>query len=489
MPGPGFCFTTRLETVDDFIGRFHAACDKGSLFLKTATKLPTGERCEFKILLANKSPVLAGSAVVLEVFEGTTNRFGQPGVRLGIEQLSPESEDVFARLLAMRESKRTAALPQKELKAPARHATIAGMPALRQPLPPKKFSVPDIVPVAKTVTVPDIMPRTKPPGPPPGRGDVTLSRVKPQSASPVEVRAEGSNETRAATPIPEPVPAVEAAPVHVSRALAAPVAIAAPPIVEPPVVVAPPVVEEPPVVVAPPPVAPEPSILLAPEPPAVVAPEPPAVVAPEPPAVVAPEPARVETRTPGSSYVLPANPLMNISDESLGGFVECTLHEVAAEELVPPDGMYAQPEPGAVPEPISNELTTDATTPVIVPPTRLYELPRRRRRIAMTAGAAVAVIGIAIALWMTRGTNDHVAITVPDLSSIAQPQAAQAQPAPQVSTVAPAPPAEREIRKSVTRSVAPAHPVNHAVVPHARPASVTTKQPAPKAPVIERVPI
>jgi hypothetical protein len=34
-----------------------------------------------------------------------------------------------------------------------------------------------------------------------------------------------------------------------------------------------------------------------------------------------------ETRTPGSELVLPANPLMNLSDESLEGYVDCTLYE------------------------------------------------------------------------------------------------------------------------------------------------------------------
>lgn len=34
-----------------------------------------------------------------------------------------------------------------------------------------------------------------------------------------------------------------------------------------------------------------------------------------------------ETRTPGSELVLPANPLMNLSDASLEGYVDCTLYE------------------------------------------------------------------------------------------------------------------------------------------------------------------
>ncbi len=35
----------------------------------------------------------------------------------------------------------------------------------------------------------------------------------------------------------------------------------------------------------------------------------------------------VQPRTPGADFVLPANPLMNLSDESLEGFIDCTLYE------------------------------------------------------------------------------------------------------------------------------------------------------------------
>ena len=40
-----------------------------------------------------------------------------------------------------------------------------------------------------------------------------------------------------------------------------------------------------------------------------------------------PTPPPDETRTPGSDFVLPANPLMNLTDESLQGYVDCTLYE------------------------------------------------------------------------------------------------------------------------------------------------------------------
>jgi hypothetical protein len=53
---------------------------------------------------------------------------------------------------------------------------------------------------------------------------------------------------------------------------------------------------------------------------------------PEPKTDVSPDPAIASPlvdseRTPGSDLVLPANPLMNISDHSLEGFVDCTLYE------------------------------------------------------------------------------------------------------------------------------------------------------------------
>ena len=44
------------------------------------------------------------------------------------------------------------------------------------------------------------------------------------------------------------------------------------------------------------------------------------------------QPPKVETRTPGSSTVLPANPLTDMNDDSLGAFVDCELREVETDE-------------------------------------------------------------------------------------------------------------------------------------------------------------
>lgn len=105
----------------------------------------------------------------------------------------------------------------------------------------------------------------------------------------------------------------------------------------------------------------------------------------EPRTIVATKPGDgAETRTPGSSYVLPANPLMNLSDESLEGYVDCTLYEETAnyfpasddgsgeDELVPPPkpavAATPEPEPLFAPRPVSRrsapvEVVADEPSP------------------------------------------------------------------------------------------------------------------------------
>ncbi len=50
-----------------------------------------------------------------------------------------------------------------------------------------------------------------------------------------------------------------------------------------------------------------------------------------------PRPTPDPLRTPGSDLVLPANPLMNLTDASLEGFVDCTLYEETAKFVLPDD--------------------------------------------------------------------------------------------------------------------------------------------------------
>ena len=60
-----------------------------------------------------------------------------------------------------------------------------------------------------------------------------------------------------------------------------------------------------------------------------------------------------EHRTPGSELILPANPLMNLSDESLEGFVDCTLYEGTGSFFpVDPIEQDATDDPTAPPPPL-----------------------------------------------------------------------------------------------------------------------------------------
>lgn len=66
-----------------------------------------------------------------------------------------------------------------------------------------------------------------------------------------------------------------------------------------------------------------------------------------------------EQRTPGSDLVLPANPLMNLSDESLEGYVDCTLYEETAnffpaddDGLLPLGDLIEPPPPVLAPRSI-----------------------------------------------------------------------------------------------------------------------------------------
>jgi hypothetical protein len=75
----------------------------------------------------------------------------------------------------------------------------------------------------------------------------------------------------------------------------------------------------------------------------------------------------IETRTPGSDYILPANPLMNLTDASLDGFVDCTLYEETGN-FFPADDDLDDPmlTDDVVPPPV---LTTrrPTTAPVVLP--------------------------------------------------------------------------------------------------------------------------
>jgi len=77
-----------------------------------------------------------------------------------------------------------------------------------------------------------------------------------------------------------------------------------------------------------------------------------------------------EHRTPGSDFILPANPLSNLTDESLQGFVDCTLYEDMANfpnepempQIVPAIPLMAGDEQVLVARTDNNQVARTGTT-------------------------------------------------------------------------------------------------------------------------------
>ncbi|HEY6039334.1 MAG TPA: hypothetical protein VIV58_33860, partial [Kofleriaceae bacterium] len=113
-------------------------------------------------------------------------------------------------------------------------------------------------------------------------------------------------------------------------------------------------------------------------------------------------------RTPGSDLVLPANPLMNISDHSLEGFVDCTLYEET--------GNFFGEQP----------VIEDPEDPVAAPP---LLAPRR----AMTTPPQAAVI-------VSKPVGEVSIPTIPSLGAMAKapaPQAIGTKPLPIINKLTP----------------------------------------------------
>jgi hypothetical protein len=91
---------TRCATLDQFVAQFRRFCDERSVFVCTLVTRPVGLETAFSIDLADGTPALRGIGRVLDASSTDANRFGRPGLHLGIQRLTADSERVFARLRA-----------------------------------------------------------------------------------------------------------------------------------------------------------------------------------------------------------------------------------------------------------------------------------------------------------------------------------------------------------------------------------------------------
>jgi WAS/WASL-interacting protein len=401
----GLRIATQCTSVDQFITLFNRFCDAKSFFVSTMAMRPVGLETAFSVDLEDGTPVLRGLGVVLDAWTTKDNPYGRPGVRLGVRRLTTDSAKVFEQLLIAR------ALAENAEVDPNTEVDVQ-LPASPQPLPqipspdphahahahthddePAKPVNPFAAraPVAKTTppkSIPHITPPTTIPKitPPPGGSSKTPS-APAKSATPPKTPA------RTATPPAVPVVAA-AAPTPASPTVAPPgTSPLAPTAFTPPASPTPPsstratqsrvAIHDPPPAPAPPTSAPAPAPHAATPPPPAAAPAspadaptpsrvaaaapaapvevaaPPAVaVAPKiaPPPTASPTPVATapprETRATGSPFVLPANPLMGMTDKTLEALVDCTLYEVY----------------GALIPVVDEELQAAVAAPLVLPP-------------------------------------------------------------------------------------------------------------------------
>jgi hypothetical protein len=352
----GLCIATRCASVEDFVARFHPFCDETSIFVTTNITRPVGSESQFAILLADKTPVLRGWCIVFDAWTDTNNPYNRPGMRLGVHRLTVSSKTVMEQLLATRRVALASGKPLVQKTQPIqiekeRTATMIGLPPVREPKRPVTVKIPSIgdrpaTPRTITGAVPVVVAVARTES---RKIAIPTIRAKTEMAQPV-VRPPAPRKP----PAPEPsvVVAAEATAVDpilldgpTERMLAPPVHVGSMGLAE----VAAPVVIEP---------TPTPRVL---------------AIGTSPPTAVAPieiaegsakfeKPVLEEKRTPGSDMILPANPLMDLTDASLEGFIDCKLFEATqppAPTPTPAPAPVAPPPIVALPDGSLQPQSTD----------------------------------------------------------------------------------------------------------------------------------
>ncbi len=322
---------TRCMTVEQFVATFHRFCDDSTFFVATLSTRPVGLETAFSIQLDDKTPVLRGLCNVVEAWSTPANRYGRPGVRLSVKRLTNESLVVFKQLQTARKA--------AELADAAKAATPA--PVLPVAPPMSDAAAPVAAVVSPAAAAPPKLPPLRP-----------IPRATPPA-----------------------VPVVPVVPVQV---------ITVPPLGSPAV----PRASSQPVPIE----AVETALELEPQ----DSPEPlDYVPEPIPASDDLTNPIAAETRTPGSSFILPANPLMNLTDSSLQGFVDCALYEETGnffrapeyeDSLVDIDDVVAAPPHPARPAPRTLTPVPALRPNAFVPPSRDDEFAPELTPLPMLAG-------------------------------------------------------------------------------------------------------
>src|SRR5260221_14358688 len=86
----------------EFIEAFHRYCEDNSFFVSSLTMRQIGLVSAFSVDLTDGRAMLRGYGVVLDAWPTAENRFGRPGVHIGIHKLTADSQAVFDQLLIAR---------------------------------------------------------------------------------------------------------------------------------------------------------------------------------------------------------------------------------------------------------------------------------------------------------------------------------------------------------------------------------------------------
>jgi len=347
MTPKGLCIVTRCTSSEELIARLNPFCDESSIFVTTHRMWPLGIETRFAITLADKSVVLRGRCLVVGAWPDGANEFGRPGVRLGVVELDVKSQEVFAKMQAAR--MRSTRVPVPVIDAPTERssppsflhnaAVIGRVAPARRDVIITARSTRDAVVMDRAVAV-DTARSSSPPMPPRATTNAgARPPPPPRMRAPFGTPLHGS--VPLGTPMPGrrmgrgtnsviglgPCPGATAIPIAVDDDESEPVTLVSKP--------------------------PRPEDVYIPRPGesgrfATVEP-----AKPHPNVVVftagvsereqehrvafvsLPPPPVAEAREPGKMTVLPANPLMGLSDDAIAGFIDCTLYEDFAELAIP----------------------------------------------------------------------------------------------------------------------------------------------------------
>jgi len=225
------------------------------------------------------------------------------------------------------------------------------------------------------------------------------------------------------------------------------------------------------------------------------------LVPPIPSGEAPPAGARTETRAPGASYTLPANPFSELPSEALEHFIDCTIYE---DTGAPPERPGAAPlslssSQGSLSTSTPSSARTEGTERVTVQP--VGPPPRRSAALVAAVSVGAATVGLmgGYLLWARpgeppprRAPATTAVVTTPAPTPVeakpAPPEPAPSEPAPAAppapapeAAPAPAPAAVAPVAEAKPSEPEPAAAVPTLAVaaPAPRPADVPVAPPSP----------